>query len=101
MLLSSIGWQTLTQIQSREILAGSSDSRNEDGEDEDEDGDSVDGELEAHLLFRRSSRESRPTGAGVVSVPMLSDGTEPRLAGAVPEEPNGAARSLLRLPLRC
>ena len=96
MLLPVSGWQVSAQFQSLCFAGNAAD------EGEDEGGDSDDGDLEAHLLFRRSPRESLPPGlVGEASQPLNVGDDAPRGSHALHADRAAATLSAARLPLRC
>src|SRR5579863_2134798 len=101
-LLPLTGWPAVGQLVCACAVGNSSDEREEEFPGEDEEGDSADSELEAHLLFRRSPRESRPcemAGQASTFLPVESDRAS--RSRAVGRERDTAACSAAPLPLRC
>jgi hypothetical protein len=99
MLLPMMGCQASAQLQSLRLAASSS---SEEGENEFPGGDdSVEGDLEAHLL-RRSPREFLPPGIARGTCERLAaDGHSASRVPALDRERDAAACSAARLPLRC
>jgi hypothetical protein len=102
MLLPVTGWQASAQLQNLCVAGSAADEGENEFPAEDEGGDSADGDLEAHLLFRRSLRESLPPGlVGEESQPLEVEGDAARVFRALPTDHCSAACSAARLPLRC
>jgi hypothetical protein len=102
MLLPATGWQSAAQLQNLCLAGSSSDEGENEFPGEDEGGDSADGDLEAHLLFRRASRESLwPALAAETSELLVVTDDSACFPHALPSDRDAAACSAARLPLRC
>jgi hypothetical protein len=102
MLLPVTGWSASAQLQNLWVAGNpSGDGENEfPGGDEGDDAD--DGDLEAHLLYRRTPRESLPPGVDAgTSAPLWMDGDTACTPRALHSDRPAAACSAARLPLRC
>jgi hypothetical protein len=101
-LLPVTSWQASAQSQNRYCAGDSSDDRENEFPGEDEGGDSADGDLEAHLVFRRSARES--LGAGLVrltSERLVVAGESAGFAQAHRNDRAAAAGNAAPLHIRC
>lgn len=102
MLLPVTSWQASAQLQTRYCEGGSADDREHEFPSEDEEGDSADGDLEAHLVFRRSPRESLRSGlARSTPERLVAAGDSAGFARAVPNDRVAAAGSAAPLHMRC
>lgn len=101
MLLPMTGWQASAQLQNLGF-AESSDAGENEFPGEDEGGDSADGDLEVHLLFRRSPRESFPPGALKGTCALLAvEGDKACSTRELHRERDAAVCSAARAPMRC
>lgn len=101
-MLLATGWQASVQWQSLCLAGISSNEGGTEFPGEDEGGDSADGDLEVHLLFRRSLRESLPPGiVGGQSEPLVVTEDSARFSHALRTDRDAAACSTALLPLRC
>ncbi len=102
MLLPTMGCQAAAQLQNLRVAERSSEEDANEFPDGDEGGDWDEGDLEAHLLSRRSPRESLlPGNVSKTSDRMTADGDPACRAVALERERDAATRSAARLPLRC
>ena len=102
MLLPLTGWPASLQLQNLCAADGSSDERENEFPGENEEGDPADRDLETHLLYRRSPRESlSAVFAGQRSTILPVEGDRARCVRTAGSERNAAACSAAPLPLRC
>jgi len=101
MLSAVTGWQTSMPLQNL-FVAGGADNGENEFPGENEGGDTADGDLEVHLLFRRALRESfRPGIAGQKFQPMSGELDTASSFRALASGRSAASLGAARLPLRC
>jgi hypothetical protein len=102
MLLPLTGWQASAQSPNLGIAGRTSDEGENEFPGEDEGGDSANGDLEAHLLFRRQNREDLPPGtARETSAPLMAESDSAWFARAPGTDRVAAESSAAQLRLRC
>lgn len=101
-MVTVAGWQVSAQMQNFSLASGTFDERDSEFPGEDEEGNSIDDDLEAQLLPRRSPRASLRAGlAGWTSELLVVTRDSAGFRQALHNDRDAAARSAARLPLRC
>jgi hypothetical protein len=102
MLLPLTGWSASAPLQNLCLAGNPSDDGENEFPGDDEGRDTDDGDLEAHLLFRRLPRESLTPAAAAGTIETLCvHGETGCSARSLRRDREAAAYSTARLPLRC
>lgn len=101
-MLPVTGLPAWAQVQNLYLASGSSDEQEKEFPDEEGDGDSTDGYLDAHLVYRGSPRKSLPPRCiGWKSQLLVVTRDSACFHHAFHNDRDAAACSAARLPLRC